>query len=137
MAAPLDIYRQPANAFVADFIGTSTLLPGTLVSDRMVEVLGHRLRVERVPESIAGGGKITLSVRPEDVHIRPAGEPGENRLLGTVTFVRDLGASVEFTVRCAGVDILAVTTPRERPRTGIGEAVSLELPPASCVVLPS
>jgi putative spermidine/putrescine transport system ATP-binding protein len=137
IASPLDTYRMPANSFVADFIGISNLIPGTLASGDAVEVHGHRIRVERVPSKVAVGGKITLSVRPEEVHVRPAGEAGENRLPGTITFIRDLGASVEITARCGDIEILAVTTPRERPRAGVGEAVSVELPAACCVVLAS
>lgn len=136
VAPPLDIYRMPANAFVADFIGSSNLIPAKLTGD-MVEVGGRRIRVAQVPDSIPPGSRIMLSIRPEEVHVRPAEEAGENRLQGTITFVRDLGASVEITVRCDGLEILAVTSPRERPRAGVGEAVSVELPAASCVVLAS
>jgi putative spermidine/putrescine transport system ATP-binding protein len=51
--------------------------------------------------------------------------------------VRDLGASVEITVRCGEREVLAVTTPRERPNVHIGDPVAVELPAAACVVLPS
>jgi putative spermidine/putrescine transport system ATP-binding protein len=136
MASPLETYRSPANAFVADFIGTSNLIPGVMGA-QAVEVRGRRIRVERAPSALVDGVKVTLSVRPEDVHIRPASEAGENRLSGSVTFIRDLGASVEITARCDGIDVLAVTTPRDRPQAGVGDEVSVELPAASCVVLPS
>ena len=137
VAAPLDIYRAPANAFVADFIGSSNLIPGRLAASDTVEVNGGRLRVERLPDGISVGDRVTLSVRPEEVNLRPAEEPGENRLPGSVGFIRDLGASVEITLRCDAADILAVTSPRERPRVALGDAVSVELPPAACVVLTS
>jgi putative spermidine/putrescine transport system ATP-binding protein len=136
MASPLETYRSPANAFVADFIGTSNLIPG-VIGAQGVEVRGRRIRVERAPSALADGAKVTLSVRPEDVHIRPASEVGENRLGGTITFIRDLGASVEITARCDGIEVLAVTTPRERPQARVGDEVSVELPAPSCVVLPS
>jgi putative spermidine/putrescine transport system ATP-binding protein len=61
---------------------------------------------------------------------------GENHLSGEVIFVRDLGASVEITLRCGEQQLLAVTTPRERPRIEIGDRVTVELPAAACVVLP-
>jgi putative spermidine/putrescine transport system ATP-binding protein len=54
-----------------------------------------------------------------------------------VTFIRDLGASVEITARSGDIEVLAVTTPRERPQAGVGDAVAIELPAASCVVLAS
>ncbi len=138
VAAPLDSYRAPANAFVADFIGISNLIAGTVADGGAVEVGGgRRIRVEALPRQAARGDAITLSVRPEEVRVRPGGEAGENRLTGTVGFIRELGASVEITVRCDSVDILAVTTPRERPRADVGDEVSVELPAAACVVLAS
>ncbi|MGH6927273.1 MAG: ABC transporter ATP-binding protein, partial [Dongiaceae bacterium] len=97
MASPLETYRSPANAFVADFIGISNLIPGTLTAAGVVEVRGRTVRVDRVPAAIAVGSNVTLSVRPEEVHIRPVAEVGDNRLPGTITFIRDLGASVVIT----------------------------------------
>jgi putative spermidine/putrescine transport system ATP-binding protein len=137
MASPLETYRSPANAFVADFIGISNLIPGVLTGSAGVEVRGRKIRIERAPANVAAGGKVTLSVRPEEVHIRPASEAGDNRLPGTITFIRDLGASVEITARCDDMEVLAVMTPRERPQASVGDPVSVELPAASCVVLPS
>jgi putative spermidine/putrescine transport system ATP-binding protein len=137
IASPLETYRNPANAFVADFIGISNLIQGSVAAPDQVGVGSRRIRVELLPTGLATGAKVALSVRPEEVHIRPADEAGENRLPGTVSFIRDLGASVEITARCGDMDILAVTTPRDRPRAGVGEAVSVELPAACCVVLAS
>ena len=83
----------------------------------------------RAPAGAASptGRAVTLSIRPEEVHVRPAQENGENHLAGEVSFVRDLGASVEITVRCGEQEVLAVTTPRDRPgvadrRSGRGRA---------------
>jgi putative spermidine/putrescine transport system ATP-binding protein len=136
VGAPLEIYRNPANAFVADFIGLSNLLRGEL-RDGAVRIGGRPIRVERLPAGLAEGAAVTLSVRPEDAHIRPAGEPGGNRLPGEVAFVRDLGASVEITARCGGHELLAVMTPRERPDVAVGGPVAVELPAEACVVLPA
>ena len=71
------------------------------------------------------------------MHVRPAQANGENHLPGEVSFVRDLGASVEITVRCGEQQVLAVTTPRERPASRSAMPVAVELPAAACVVLPS
>jgi putative spermidine/putrescine transport system ATP-binding protein len=137
VASPLDSYRSPTNAFVADFIGISNLVPGTLRGRDTVLVDSRPIRIMRPLEGLAEGARVTLSVRPEEVHVRPAEESGENRLAGEVSFVRDLGASVEITVRCGEREVLAVTTPRERPNVHIGDPVAVELPAAACVVLPS
>jgi putative spermidine/putrescine transport system ATP-binding protein len=137
VGSPLDTYRSPASAFVADFIGITNLLSGTFKSPSKVKVGSVDLRVERTPAGLADGAKVKLSVRPEDVHLRPAGEQGENHLPGTVSFIRDLGASIEITVRCFEEELLAVTTPRERPDAGVGDPVSVELPAAAAVVFAS
>jgi len=136
VGAPLEIYRRPANAFVADFIGLSNLLKGTFRRGA-VEVNGRAVRAEALPPGLAEGSPVTLSVRPEEAHVLPAGTPGKNRLPAEVTFIRDLGSSVEVTARCAGHVLLVVMTPRERPpNVAIGSPVAVELPPAACVVLP-
>jgi putative spermidine/putrescine transport system ATP-binding protein len=136
-ASPLEIYRNPSNAFVADFIGLSNLLPGTLSGRDTVLVDGQPIHVAHPPEGVADGARVILSIRPEEVHVRPSQVNGDNHLSGEVSFVRDLGASVEITVRCGEQQLLAVTTPRDRPRIEIGDAVAVELPATSCVVLPS
>jgi putative spermidine/putrescine transport system ATP-binding protein len=138
VAPPLDAYRNPANAFVADFIGSTNLLAATFRRPAEAQVGSATLRLGQAPADLADGAGIKLSVRPEDIHVRPAvgaGEPGENRLPGTVGFIRDLGSSVEIRVRCFDQDLLAVTTPRERPEVRIGEPVDVELPADAIVVL--
>jgi putative spermidine/putrescine transport system ATP-binding protein len=136
VGAPLDSYRNPADAFVADFIGTSNLMEA-VVENGALRVGDHRLRAARMPQGLVAGARVTISIRPEEVHVRPAAEPGENRLPGTVRFIRDLGAIVEVRLDCGGGEVLATMTPRERPQAGLGDPVAVELPAAACVVLPS
>ena len=93
VASPLDTYRSPSNAFVADFIGISNLVPGTLGAPDAVLVDGRPIRVARVPATVAEGARVTLLIRPEEVHVRTAGTNGENQLRGEVSFVRDLVAT--------------------------------------------
>jgi putative spermidine/putrescine transport system ATP-binding protein len=135
VAPPLEAYRNPANGFVADFIGSTNLLAGTFEAPANAGVGSVTLRLGEVPAGLADGAGIKLSVRPEDVHVRPAGEGGENRLPGTVTFIRDLGSSVEIRLSCFDQDLLAVTTPRERPEARVGDTVAVELPADAIVVL--
>jgi putative spermidine/putrescine transport system ATP-binding protein len=135
VAPPLEAYRNPANAFVADFIGSTNLLAGTFRRPARVDVGSATLRLGEVPAELADGASVKLSVRPEDVHVRPAGEAGENRLPGTVSFIRDLGSSVELRLRCFDQEMLAVTTPRERPDASVGDSVAVELPADAIVVL--
>jgi len=129
-APPVDIYRRPADAFVADFIGSTNLLPLQADSRGDVVSLGHALREIRVPQ---GAQRAVLSIRPEDVQLTPA---NEGTMSGRVSFVRDLGATIETFVDVAGHRIVAVSTPRARVMVQPGEAVGLRLPAESCVVLP-
>ena len=132
---PLEIYRNPANAFVAEFIGTSNLLEVT-ASNATAVALGERsFAVPGLPDGAQVGDALVLSVRPEDVHVLPASAEGPNRLPGQVTFVRDVGASVETYVDCEGTPIIAMSTPKERPQVGQGEAAMVELPSEVCVVV--
>jgi len=135
IGSPLEIYRNPANAFVADFIGTSNLIAAKVIDATDIAVCGRSFAVESVPEGLRAGDEAMLSIRPEDVHVHPAGEDGENRLQGRVTFVRDVGASVETFVDCNGVTVISISTPRDRPNLTQGDPTTVELPAASCVVV--
>ncbi|MFQ5785518.1 MAG: ABC transporter ATP-binding protein [Alphaproteobacteria bacterium] len=135
VGAPLEIYRRPANAFVADFIGTSNLIAATVAGDRRVTIGGCAFEVQEFPDGLAGSDGIMVSIRPEDVHVLPAGNPGANRLEGRVTFVRDVGASVEAFIDCDGITVVSVSTPKDRPEVRQGDRATVELPAASCVVV--
>ncbi|WP_077959983.1 ABC transporter ATP-binding protein [Ensifer adhaerens] len=128
-ASPIEIYRRPADSFVADFIGQTNLLEVQADSAGRAEVLGQAIPGLALP---AGANKGTLSVRPEDVHLTA---PGAGALTGKVTFVRDLGGTIETFVDIAGHQIVAVSTPRARPDVTVGQEVGIALTPDVCVVL--
>ena len=130
-ASPMEIYRKPADAFVADFIGSTNLLEISADSAGRASVLGHVIPGLAMPKGMTQG---SISIRPEDVHL---GKPGADKLAGTVTFVRDLGGTIETYVEAAGSTIIAVTTPRERPDVVAGDQVGIVLPPEACVVVKS
>ena len=136
VGSPLEIYRNPANTFVADFIGITNLISGRASSADEVTVADVSIKVN-AGGALQSGADVTVSVRPEEVHVLPADQSGENRLPGEITFIRDLGASVEISLDCRGVTVLAITTPKERPRAGVGERAMVELPRSACIALPS
>jgi len=136
-APPIEIYRRPANSFVADFIGLSNILAAEAAGFDAVTLGGRRFRVDALPAGTVSGSKLLVSVRPEDVHLLPEGEERENSLPAEVTFVRDLGASVEFTLRAGETELLATVSPREHPGFVVGDRVLAQLPAAACVVLAS
>lgn len=132
---PLEIYRSPANAFVADFIGTSNLIEAHAAGVLKVAINGDSFDVPALPEGVADGEALMVSIRPEDVHVLPADSQGPNRLAGKVTFVRDVGASVETFVDCGGVTVISISAPKDRPDVRQGDAAMVELPSVSCVVV--
>ena len=66
-----------------------------------------------IPGLAIAAGEPVVSVRPEDIRL---GRPGKRPIRGRVSFVRDLGASVETYVACGEAEVVAVCTPRDRPR---------------------
>ncbi len=123
VGSPIDIYRRPTNRFVAGFIGQSNLLEVEKVSGELVRLGDNLIPVEGQTDI---SGPATLCVRPEDVVLSPASDA--NCLTGNVTFVRDVGSSVDVWLQCAGNQELATATPAQwaalsgQTRLGIGFA---------------
>ena len=67
IGTPTDIYNEPQNAFVADFIGESNILNGTMIKDRLVEFAGHEF--ECIDEGFGENVPVDVVVRPEDIYI--------------------------------------------------------------------
>ena len=67
IGTPTDIYNEPQNAFVADFIGESNILNGTMIKDKLVEFAGHEF--ECVDEGFGENVPVDVVVRPEDIYI--------------------------------------------------------------------
>ena len=67
IGTPTDIYNEPQNAFVADFIGESNILNGKMIQDRLVEFAGHQF--ECVDEGFGENVDVDVVVRPEDIYI--------------------------------------------------------------------
>jgi putative spermidine/putrescine transport system ATP-binding protein len=124
--SPVEIYRRPADAFVASFIGSTNLIPATADSQ------GATVPGGRLPGLALPGGPATISVRPEDIELVDAAGAA---MRGGVTFVRDLGATIEVFIDCAGTAVVAVETPRNRRDVRAGEEVGIVIDPAHCVVL--
>jgi putative spermidine/putrescine transport system ATP-binding protein len=132
---PLEVYRKPATAFVARFIGNTNLLQGTALADGRVRVRDAEFTAEGVTQH--EGDRVVISVRPEDTHLETGdGSGGGNALEGSVVFVRDLGELFECYVDC-GLDehVVVAGSPRERMGVGQGDRVRLRFPPEACVVV--
>jgi putative spermidine/putrescine transport system ATP-binding protein len=130
-AAPVDVYRKPADTFVADFIGMTNLIDFSADSAGRAVVLGEAVEGLALSSGLSKG---VISVRPEDVELTA---PGHGTISGTVTFVRDLGGTIETFVEAGGKQIVAVSTPSARPQVSVGQNVGVKLGADVCVVLKS
>jgi putative spermidine/putrescine transport system ATP-binding protein len=102
LGTPTEIYRNPASAFVARFIGSMNELPATVVDANTVRVLDVAVPVARGTE-LAGNSNATLLVRPEDTHFTSNGEAG---LIGHVVGHTFQGVSTTVAVRLKTLDTL-------------------------------
>ena len=75
IGTPTDIYNEPQNSFVADFIGESNILNGKMVKDRVVEFAGHQF--DCVDEGFGENVDVDVVVRPEDIYIMNKVEGGQ------------------------------------------------------------
>ena len=67
IGSPIDIYNEPVNSFVADFIGESNILNGTMIKDKEVEFIGHKF--ECVDKGFGENTAVDVVIRPEDIYI--------------------------------------------------------------------
>ena len=105
IGTPIDIYNEPKNAFVADFIGESNILDGVMLRDRRVSFSGHVF--DCVDEGFELKEAVDVVIRPEDIDIVPA-EKG--MLRGIVTSVTFLGVHYEIIVDINGFKWMIQTT---------------------------
>ena len=110
-----DIYNEPKNAFVADFIGESNILDGTMLDDLKVKFSGHVF--DCVDKGFGKNTPVDVVVRPEDVDIVPI-EKG--MLRGTVTSVTFKGVHWEIIVDIGGFKWMIQTTDYCAPNAEIG-----------------
>ena len=105
IGTPVDIYNEPTNAFVADFIGESNILDGIMLEDRKVAFAGHVF--DCVDAGFAKREPVDVVVRPEDVDIVPE---DKGQLQGVVTSVTFLGVHYEIIVDIKGFKWMIQTT---------------------------
>jgi putative spermidine/putrescine transport system ATP-binding protein len=135
---PADIYRAPANRFVANFVGLSNLLPVEVLDRQMVRMGRSLIAIAACPEQPVGA-QAMLSIRPEDIQIAsPAAHPqNHNVLIGRIAGVRDMGANVEVQLDCEGRRLLTVVQPREWAGVDAGAPARVWLPRDHCRLLPA
>ncbi len=105
IGTPTDIYNEPVNAFVADFIGESNIIDGVMLADYKARFAGHTFNC--VDKGFAPGEQVDVVVRPEDVDVVPV-EKG--MLQGLVTGVTFKGVHYEIIVDVLGFKWMIQTT---------------------------
>ena len=105
IGTPQDIYNEPQNAFVADFIGESNILDGIMHEDYLVEFFGRKFRC--LDTGFEKDEPVDVVIRPEDIDIVPA---NEGHLTGTVTAVTFKGVHFETIVDFKGFKWMIQTT---------------------------
>ena len=105
IGTPEDIYNEPQNAFVADFIGESNILPATMVEDRLVKILG--VNFPCVDEGFGRNKPVDAVIRPEDIDLV---KPEEGIMEGVVTHLIFKGVHYEMEVLANNYEWLVHST---------------------------
>jgi len=135
VGTPRDIYEKPRTRFVADFVGTTNFVDGTVLEPGAEG--GFRVHTEfgdveaLSGDELRGGDRVVLSVRPEDVLLAETRPDGENVWQGRVDQKIFLGEFVDFQVKLGGRILLSRCHPSLR--TPIGDAIYVKLHPEKCV----
>lgn len=105
IGTPESIYNEPENAFVADFIGDSNIIPATMVEDKLVRILDTPFAC--VDTGFGHNKPVDVVIRPEDVELV---EPGEGTIQGVVTHLIFKGVHYEMEVMANGYEWLVHST---------------------------
>ena len=105
MGSPEDIYNEPQNAFVADFIGESNIIEGIMIQDRLVQILGAKF--DCVDTGFGQNKPVDVVIRPEDVDLV---KPEKGTITGVVTHLIFKGVHYEMEVQANGFEWLVHST---------------------------
>ena len=120
IGSPVDIYNEPQNAFVADFIGESNIVDGLMMKDFLVQFAGNEF--ECVDKGFGELEQVDVVIRPEDIKIVPQ---GEGQLTGVVESVTFKGVHYEMSVAAAGYSWLIHSTLFEE----VGSVIGMKIAP--------
>ena len=126
IGTPEDIYNEPVNAFVADFIGEANILNGMMMGDCRVRILGREL--ECVDKGFGTNTPVDVVIRPEDIIIT---EPENGQLTGRVENVTFKGVHYEMSVYVGKCEILVHST----NSAAIGSTVGLRVIPFNIQIM--
>ncbi len=128
IGTPADIYNEPVNSFVADFIGESNILNGTMIRDRRVEFIGHEF--DCVDEGFGENVPVDVVVRPEDVEIRR--DQSKAEFFGTVSSCTFMGVFYRIFVNTeTGYELML----QNYRKFDVGERVGMQIQPGNIQVM--
>lgn len=137
--SPPEIYEEPRNRFVAEFVGKSNLFFGTIVhaTDTLFEIqTDDGLKIRAASPLASGklrqGEKVLLNVRPEAMHLKRSAEESSkmNQLSGKVSALAYQGSSVEYEIEVRGRALKAhIVNPKGKPLFQRGEEVQVVFAP--------
>lgn len=119
IGTPTDIYNEPKNSFVADFIGESNIFSGTIVGDKKVRFIGHNFDCV---DDFKMNEKVDVVVRPEDVMLL---NKGEGHVDGKIINSIFKGVHYEMIMKVGKTEIVIQSTVERK----VGEEVSLLIQP--------
>ncbi|WP_221567033.1 ABC transporter ATP-binding protein [Alkalihalobacillus sp. TS-13] len=140
IGTPTEIYNDPVNDFVAEFIGETNLYNVVYDNDKFhCDDLGMEIQIEQSLDERHKGQELKISIRPEAIRISNETMTGPNVLRGKVKIVQFTGAAVHTLIELAEGIQLKVTTLNEGSFTYLqeGVGVDLQLPPEKIRVVPS
>ncbi len=120
IGTPEDIYNEPKNAFVADFIGESNIIDGVMVQDKLVKMYGKEFPC--LDGGFAENEPVDVVIRPEDIDIVPV---DQGQLVGTVTSVTFKGMQYDIIVDFRGFKWLIQTT----DHSPVGARIGVKIDP--------
>ena len=126
IGTPQEVYNEPVNAFVADFIGESNILDGVMKEDFRAEFAGHTFQC--LDKGFADGEEVDAVIRPEDVVVT---EFGEGMISGTVTNVTFKGVHFEIIVDIDGFKWMIQSTKEQF----VGDKIGLIIEPDSIHIM--
>lgn len=115
IGTPQDIYNEPQNAFVADFIGESNIIDGTMIDDFLVEFAGKKFKC--LDKGFNKNQKVDVVIRPEDIEVVST-EKGD--ISGVVTSVTFKGVHYEIIVDIDNFKWMIQSTKYQSPGSKIG-----------------
>jgi spermidine/putrescine transport system ATP-binding protein len=120
VGTPEDIYNEPANAFVADFIGEANIINGIMLEDCKVRILGVEL--DCVDKGFEKNKPVDVVIRPEDIEVVA---PDQAKLNGVVEDVVFKGVHFEMSVRCNNCQWLIHSTVSQK----VGDTIGMRVDP--------